>query len=268
MTPKNYIGTTKRTFQQALIHALETDYGILGSGRILELLADDVQQLVEQFYPTPQHLRSGWMMFTGTKASGSKAYPGQSAAEHELVTIAWPVMPPEDVQMFAQSPNTQKARKQQLQKRLARLVEYGWEHPDGPVLLTLADLAVMTGTNDVTVSKLLKAAREKTGKALVTKGYYFDQGVQPTHKAEVIALYEQGLDETEIAYQSQHAQGSAGRYIRDYERVKLLGKRSIPQDDMPRLLNMRPSVVNAYAELVEKYHPGIRLQAVGAATLD
>lgn len=266
MSNKNYVGTAKRTFRQAAVHLLETDYGLLGSHRILTMLADDIQQLVEQFYPTPQHLRSGWMVFTGTKASGSKAYPGQSAAQHELVTLAWPVVHPEDVQELAQGPNTKQARLQQLQKRLTRLVQYGWEHPDGPVLLTLADLAAMTGHDDVTVSKLLKTAREETGKALMTKGYYFDQGVQPTHKAEVIALYEQGLDETEVARQSQHAQVSVGRYIRDYERVKLLYKRKLPQDNMPRLLDMRPGVVKAYVELVEKYHPELHGQAPNAPT--
>lgn len=263
MSRKNYLGTAKRTFRQAVLHLLQTDYGILGSQRILEVLADDLQQLVEQFYPTPQHLRSGWMVFTGTKANGSKPSPGASVAQHELVTLAWPLVPPEDLQELAQGPDTKQTRRQQLQKRLARLVEYGWEHPDGPVLLTLADMAAMTGSDDATVSKLLQETRTETGKALVTKGYYFDQGVQPTHKAEIIALYEQGLDETEVARQSHHAQSSVGRYIRDYERVKLLYKRQVPQDNMPRLLDMRPSVIEAYVELVEKYHPELRESASG-----
>ena len=37
------------------------------------------------------------MVFTGTKATGGKAYPGQPVSEHELVTLAWPVCLPEDV---------------------------------------------------------------------------------------------------------------------------------------------------------------------------
>ncbi|MCP4289833.1 MAG: DUF1670 domain-containing protein [Gammaproteobacteria bacterium] len=252
---QNYAGTAKRTFQHALVHLLETDYGLLGSRRILEMLGEDVCQLVEQFYPPSQRLQSGWMVFTGTKASGPKAYPGQTAAQHELVTLAWPVLTSEDLHSLVQGLNTKAARTQWLRRRLVRLVEYGYEHPDGPVLLTLADLAAMTNANYIRVSKLLQAARDETGKALMTKGYFFDQGVQPTHKAAVIALYEQGLDETEVAYQSQHAQSSVGRYIRDYDRVKLLYKRGLPQDDMPRLLGMRPGVVKAYVELVEKYHP-------------
>ena len=79
MSGQAYIGTTKRTFEQAVHHLLETDYGLVGSRRVLELLANDVQRLVEQFYPTPERLSSGWMVFTGTKADGSKPYPGRPA---------------------------------------------------------------------------------------------------------------------------------------------------------------------------------------------
>ena len=77
------------------------------------------------------------------------------------------------------------------------------------------------------------------------------------HKAEIIALYEQGLDEVEIARQSGHAQSSAGRYIRDYERVKLLLKQDIPVTQISQLLGMQPSVVDAYVKLAYQYHPDL-----------
>jgi hypothetical protein len=43
MSGQTYQGMTQRTFKQALIHLLETDYGILGSHRVLELLAKDIE---------------------------------------------------------------------------------------------------------------------------------------------------------------------------------------------------------------------------------
>jgi len=252
-----YVGMTKRTFEQALIQMLESDYGLLGSRRVLELLAQDVQQLVERFHPTPQRLRSGWMVLTGTKATGPKAYPGQSAGDHQLVTLAWPVLLAEDVEQLARQADRKETREQWFQQRLARIVEYGWNHPDGPVLLTLADLAAMVGLNTSKISQLLRQARQSSGKALLTKGHYFDQGMRPTHKVEIIDLYEQGLDETDIARQSAHALDSVGRYIRDYERVKLLLKRAIPVEQMSRLINMQPNVVDAYVKLAHKYHPDL-----------
>jgi hypothetical protein len=250
-----YVGLSQRTFQQALIHVLESEYGLLGSRRVLDLLAQDVQQLVDQFYPRPHHLESGWLVFTGTKATAHKAYPGDQASDYELVTLAWPVLTPQDRQQLAAQPETKQVRQRWFQQRLVRLIEYGWNQPDGPVLLTVADLAAMLGLTTVQVSRLLQQARQTSGKALPTKGYYFDQGLRPSHKTEIIALYEQGLDETEIARRSQHAQTSVGRYLRDYERVRLLLKRQIPVEQIPQLIQMQPSVVDAYVKLLAQYHP-------------
>jgi hypothetical protein len=188
MSSQTYVGLSQRTFQQGLIHLLETEYGLLGSRRVLELLAQDAQDLVEQFYPQSQRLSSGWLVFTGTKANGHKAYPGDQASDYELLTLAWPVLTPEDRQHLADQPQTQPVRQKWFQQRLMRIIEYGWSHPDGPVLLTVADLAAMLGLTTVQVSLLLKEARQTTGKALPTKGYYFDQGQRPSHKADIIAF--------------------------------------------------------------------------------
>lgn len=257
MSSQAYVGLSQRTFQQALVHLLEHDYALLGSRRVLELLAEDVQVLVEQFYPPAEHLQSGWLVFTGTKANAHKAYPGDKASDYELVTLAWPVLTQEDRQSLATQPEAKTARQHWFQNRLIRLIEYGYAHPEGPVLLTVADLAAMLGLTTGEVSAFLTQARQTTGKALPTKGYHFDQGLRPSHKAEIIALYEQGLDEVEIARRSQHAQSSVGRYLRDYERVKLLLKQAIAVEQMAQLIEMQPSVVDAYVKLVELYHPDL-----------
>lgn len=257
MSNQAYVGMTKRTFEQALIQLLENDYALVGSRRVLELLAQDVQQLAEQFHPTPQRLRSGWMVLTGTKADGHKPHPGQSAADHQLITLAWPVLLPEDIEQLVSQPDTVQHRQAWFRQRLVRIVEHGWNHPDGPVLLTQADLAAMTGLDRKLVGQLLREARQLSDKPLLTKGYYFDQGMRPTHKTEIISLYEQGVDETDIARQSGHTLHSVGRYIRDYERVKLLLKRGVPIEQMRRLIQMQPNVVDSYVELAYEYHPDL-----------
>jgi len=258
MTTTDFIGTCQRTFQQALIHLLESDYSLLGSRRVLELLAKDVQKLVEEFYPAPERMSSGWMVFTGTRATGGKAHPGQGAGEHELVTLAWPVLLPEDLQYLVEHTNAKSVRQEWFRQRLIRILEYGYNQPGGAVLLTVDDLAAITGLTPMQVGWALADARRQTGKPLPTKGYFFDQGLKPTHKAEIIALYEAGLDETEVAHQSQHAPESVGKYIRDYERVKLLIEHGLPDEKIAQTINMQPSLVKAHAKLVAKYHPDLR----------
>jgi len=158
MSSQAYQGSAKRTFVEAITHLLETQYSLVANGRIAGLLAEDICALAETFYPPADRLRPGWMVFTGIKAEGGKAYPGQPAGAHQLVTISWPVCLAEDIQAMAAVPAGKagiKARRNLWQNRLTRLVEHGWQHPQGPVLLTLADLSLMVGLGTVQIRGLL-----------------------------------------------------------------------------------------------------------------
>ena len=255
----NYAGSCERTFQQAVLNLLESQYKVLGSRKVLELLTQDLEGLVEQFFPIPEHLAAGWMIFTGTRARGSKAHPGQGAGEHELVTLAWPVLLQDDLSFRATHPDRRECHREWYCRRLIRIIEHGLDQPGGPVLLTQSDLASLLGVTQREICQLLEEARQTSGKALPTKGYYFDQGRRPSHKNEIIELYEAGMDEADIARQANHAQESVGQYIRDYERLKLLCEHNIPLGLIPAMSGMQPSVVEAYAKLIAKFHPDLLL---------
>ena len=255
-----YTGTRQRCFRQAARHLLETDYGFINSRRVIDMLASDMEALAAEFRPDTTTVAPGWLVFTGTKACGGKAHPGKSAGDYPLVTLSWPVVLPEDVAAFAQMPPGQAGRQQQrvlLKKRVQRVLEHGLQHKDGPVLLTCTDLGLMFGCTNAHISRLLIELRQETGRSLLTKGYYFDQGVRPTHKAEIVALYEKGMDEADIARHSNHAQSSVGRYLRDYERVQLLLRHTIPVDQIGSMSGLQPSVVEAYVKLIKQYHPDL-----------
>ena len=160
----------------------------------------------------------------------------------------------EDIDFLATAPDSKPHRRTWYQRRLVRLVEHGWNHSQGPVLLTLTDLAAMIGLSASHVGQLLREARTETGKSLMTKGYFFDQGLKPSHKAKIVALYEQGFDEVEVALRSGHTQDSVGHYLRDYERVKVLLGRGWLPDEMPMVTNMSLRVVKAYVELACRHH--------------
>ena len=260
MVNYSYIGANRRTFRQAIVHLLETEYAIINSSRILEMMANDIQELAKQFFPTEACVYPGWQVFTGTKATGPKAHPARTAGEYTLVTISWPVLLPEDISALAHMPPGKAGRKQRivlLKQRLQRIIEHGEQHLEGPVLLTLTDLGLMLGCHNSQVSVLLQELRSETGKPLLTKGYYFDQGMRPTHKAEIVALYEQGMDEADIARHTHHDQSSVGRYLRDYARVKLLLRHQEAPEEIAPLTGMQPGVVMAYVKLVTHYHPNL-----------
>jgi hypothetical protein len=67
-----YASIEKRTFRAAFIHLLESEYRMLASRRILQVLAEDVEALVEQFYPKAERLHSGDLIWTCTGDEGQK----------------------------------------------------------------------------------------------------------------------------------------------------------------------------------------------------
>jgi len=87
MAGQAYVGTTKRSFYAAIFHMLENEYSILGSHRILELLANDLQNLVNEFFPPAERIAPGWMVFVSTKATECKARVEKNIINSELVGI-------------------------------------------------------------------------------------------------------------------------------------------------------------------------------------
>ena len=50
-TRDRYERINKRNFRSAIINLLENEYKIMGSRKILEILADDIENLHREYYP-------------------------------------------------------------------------------------------------------------------------------------------------------------------------------------------------------------------------
>jgi len=88
-----------------------------------------------------------------------------------------------------------------------------------------------------------------------------DQGSRPTHKKEIVRLYEQGLEPPDIAWKTGHSLKSVERYLKDYERVKLLLKRGTAAEEISGLIGRGRHVVLEYVELARQYHPELFTEA-------
>lgn len=140
-----YASIEKRTFQAALIHLLETEYRIVGSHRILKILAEDVEALVEQFYPKSERAESGQLIWTCTGADGQKAQPGKRTEEYKTVTVRLPLIGPDERRERLERCGRGKwaARLHDRHKRqinrlvLAAAEQGGW--------LTIAELSLILG---------------------------------------------------------------------------------------------------------------------------
>ncbi|MBU0510790.1 MAG: DUF1670 domain-containing protein [Chloroflexi bacterium] len=96
-----------------------------------------------------------------------------------------------------------KASRNREKRRLARLVKAADEQGGA---LTVAELRAIVNRSYDLVRKYLREWEEEMGETLPTKGYRMDQGSRPTHKGDIIHLYEQGLEHPDIARETGHNQ--------------------------------------------------------------
>ena len=245
-----YRSIGKRTFESALVHLLETEYGLLGGRRILQLLAAEVAGLVAEFYPPTERAASGTLLWTCTADEGCKAQPGKGVEEYRMVTVRLPLVTPAEVEeRLASQPAAAKERDQQ---RAARLVQAAAAQGG---LLTIAEVSVILNKGYEATRTGLQAWMAETGEVLPLKGYQMDQGASPTHKTQIVRLYEQGLEPPDVARESGHSLTSVDRYLKDYERVKLLVQRGLSVPEISHLIGRGQSVVLEYVAVIREHHP-------------
>ena len=50
MSAIHYHASTQRTFRQAVVHLLEHEYKLVGSRKVLQMIADDIADLQADYY--------------------------------------------------------------------------------------------------------------------------------------------------------------------------------------------------------------------------
>jgi hypothetical protein len=248
----------KRGFRAGLIRLLETEYKILGSRRVLEALADDIEHLQREYYPLRERIAAGTIAWVTTKKTAGKPSYGKKTEDYETVMVYLPLVTQSDidrrvfVKAGTKNSNYMINRDRDLQT-LARLVKSAWQQ-DG--MLSQAEVCVLMNRSLTTMRKLVAEYEAKhPDDPLPLKGYILDQGSRPTHKALILNLYEQGVDPTDIAQRTNHGLAAVDRYIQAYERVKGLYKKQLTNAEIRKVTGLSPKVVNAYLSIAKHFHP-------------
>ncbi|MBL1215834.1 MAG: DUF1670 domain-containing protein [Ignavibacteriae bacterium] len=256
-TRDRYESINKRTFHQAIINLLENEYKILGSRKVIEMLADDIEDLHREFYPSSNKVGFGEIVFTTTKDDGQRQSYGKKTEDYATVTVTLPLITKEDVERriyFKKGDRNSNYRHRESRdiKTMVRLLK---EAKQQGGLLSGAELSVLMNRSLTTIRKYLNAYREKTGEILPLKGYVLDQGSLPTHKGIIINLYEQGISPADIVLKTSHSQDAVDRYIKHYEQVKKLLRKKIDEKAIQEITGRSMKVVKEYIKLYYDLNP-------------
>jgi hypothetical protein len=252
-----YESIGKRDFKTALLRHLEDEYKILGSRRILLMLADDIEELIGQYFPLKERLKFGEIVWFTTAADGQKVSYGKKTEDYNVKQVILPLVTREDIE--ARTAYKEKRPNQLYRKNkerdlvvMERIVKSAKSQE---AYLTGAELSVLMNRSLTTIGKYLKHYNEVTGKILPLKGYVLDQGSNPTHKGIIISLYEQGVSPADIVLKTGHNQDSVDRYIKSYDQVLNLVKKGHDAITICEVTGRSINTIRQYLSLVENFHP-------------
>ncbi len=259
-TRDRYESINKRNFHNAIINLLENEYKILGSRKVLEMLADDIENLHKDYYPGKNEVGFGELIFTTTKDDGQRQSYGKKTEDYATVTVALPLITKEDVERriyFKKGDRNSNYRHREARdiETMVRLLKSAKSQGG---LLSGAELSVLMNRSLSTIRKYLDAYIEKTGEILPLKGYVLDQGSLPTHKGIIVSLYEQGISPADIVLKTGHSQTAVDRYIKHYEQVKKLMKKGLKEESIKEITGRSMKVIKEYIKLYKDLNPVIR----------
>ncbi|QQK77820.1 DUF1670 domain-containing protein [Salicibibacter cibarius] len=207
-------GFAKRTFRSALMEMLESEYKLIGSHKVIELIADDICQLRDEFYPMRHETSFGNLTWITTSSENEKPKLGQKIEDYKAQRIDLPLVTEEDL------------------KKAQNGIRHGLSGSLTPPLnkeggSSLEELSLMVNRSTLTVSKRIQEYQEGHQIILPIKGNQLDIGPGVTHKKIIIELYEQQVPPPDIAKRTHHSLEAVDRYIKDYDKVKFLVRRNI-----------------------------------------
>ena len=252
-----YESINKRNFHQAVINLLENEYKILGSRKILEMLAEDMENLHREYYPSRNEVGNGEIVFTTTKDDGQRQNYGKKTEDYASITVVLPLITKEDVERriyFKKGDRNSNYRHRESRdiETMVRLLKSAKAQGG---LLSGAELSVIMNRSLTTIRKYLNAYREKTGEILPLKGYVLDQGSLPTHKGIIINLYEQGISPADIVLKTRHSQDAVDRYIKHYSQIKKLLLKGLDETAIKEITGRSMKVVREYIKLYKDLNP-------------
>jgi hypothetical protein len=251
----------KRDFKTALIRLLEQEYKVLGSRRIILMLADDLEQLHQEYFPERNRLQFGDLVWQTTKDDGQRQSYGKKTEDYAVQTVILPLVRKEDIEkrIFYRRGERNHTWQHTEERKLVQLERVVKSARSQGGLLSGAEVALLLNLSLTTLGRYLRRYYERHREVLPMKGYVLDQGSNPTHKGIIIEMYEQAVSPADIVLKTGHTQEAVDRYIKGYDQVLTLSKKKHDAVSISQITGRSINVVRQYLRLVKDFHPELHV---------
>lgn len=236
------------SLESQIIDLIARDYSTLSGDKVRKMFAEDMVKLVRKTYKDNTQLEVGQILWIGVDKNERPSY-GKNARNTRFKPVILTPISKKDFKMRSNGYSNREVRE-------SRIVRLFHEAHDQGTLLTNADVGIILGVSAGTVSKQAREYMERENKVLPTRGIVHDIGRAVTHKRIIVRLYLQGHLVPEIARMSNHSEEAADRYIRAFNKVRML-KDKLDVRGISRTLEMSEYLVKEYLSILDESEGGM-----------
>jgi hypothetical protein len=256
-----YATVGRRDFRAAIEHLLETEFKLVGSHRVIRLIAEAIVELQREFYPERGQLEPGTIIWVTTKAGeGSKVSWGKRAEEYGTQLVHLPLVTKHEIEtrmVAGPGRDPKDNRRKEFVRDMQTAVRLLKSAAAQGGLLSGAELSVLMNRSLGKVQQYIRTYEEETGEAVPLKGYVLDMGSSPTHKGIICRKYEEGMSPPDIARVTSHTLASVDNYLSVYDRIKVLLRKGLDVATVCQAVGKAPRTVAQYLVIIERFHPDL-----------
>lgn len=231
------------SLEDSIINLIAEDYSTIAGKKPRQLLAKDIVRLVSGNFSNKDHIEPGQALWLGVDVNDRPTY-GRSGKKSRLMPVLVTIWSKEDLEMQIDGYSRREIREKQIARMFKECYEQG-------AVFSNADVAMFVGVSPTTVSKQAREFMERENVVLPTRGTIHDLGMATTHKRIILKLYLSGHLTPEISRITNHSEEAIDRYIRAFEKVRLLRDKSI--DYIHMVTGMSAWLVKSYFEILNEW---------------
>ena len=235
----------KKTFASALSLFFEQQCPQMGGHLTRQVLVNNIQKLVDQFYPVNSHLRMGQIMWPAVDEKEQAAY-GKSMQKTKIKPVFVDMIAPEDIEAAFKGEKRMRIRQQATVRLFHQAKEQGG-------VLTGVDVATMMRLSPATISNYVRKW-EKEHQALVPRrGTIHDMGRSVSHKRQICyKMIVEGKSVEETARETNHSPEAITRYVKDYKRILACLHKGLTPQDTAFVAKVSENLVFEYVNLIQE----------------
>lgn len=248
---KMFVPQMYKSFEGALEAFFAQECPQLGGMRTRQVLVTSVVSMINAFFPSTSHLRSGQTIWSAVHKDEQSSY-GKKITNSKLTPVILDLLPSEEIKARSEGARLCDIKRQAT----ARIFQQAYDQ-DG--VLTNAEVALLLKISPGTVSKYVLAWEKEHASLLPRRGTIHDMGPTLTHKKEILQkLVFEGKNVETVCRETQHSPEAVLRYSTNFKQVLMCRRKGLSNTEIAFATKLSLRLIEEYQNLIDQYakqHP-------------